>query len=206
MLALSVLPVLAMLASTAAGDPSWPPEVRALAARMQRIQTLQVKMRQEKEMAVFDEVIRCTGTLTIARPRRLAMDLEGPGGTRLVIDGDRMGMHYKALGRTERMSLAQEPRAKAVADHMFLFLDLDPEALSATYQLEVRSTAPVALRLTPRPEALRRIIRQVDIRFDSRGFVDELVLTEGNGDETRWTFDDPVIDAPIDPATFTLGP
>ena len=209
-----VLPALALLSAApitgapakAPAPPPVPPEVRAVADRMHGIRTLRVTMRQEKEMQVFGEVVRSTGTLTIARPRRLAMDLEGPGGTRLVIDGDRMGIHYKALGRTERMSLSQDPRAKAVADHLFLFLDLDPEALDETYLLEVRSVRPVVVHLTPRPDALRRIIARVEIRFDDRGFVDELLLVEGNGDRTRWMFDDPVVDQPVDPAAFTLGP
>ena len=144
------------------------------------------------------------GTLWLSRPRRLKMDLTGPGGSTLVINGNQMAMHFKALDKTERFDLARDPRAKAIADHLFLLLDADPTGLRQTYDLQVKGTAPLRLELVPKPEALRKIIAGVDIQFDKRGFVDELRMREGNGDITTWIFDDPVINQDIDPAEFQV--
>lgn len=189
-------------ASAAAGESV--PELRAVAARMRAIKTLQVSMHQQKEMSVFGEVIKSTGTLTLARPRRMVMDLEGPGGTRLVIDGNQMSMHYKALNKTERFDLTRDPRAKAIADHMFLLLDADPDALSGTYGIEVTARSPLRVRLVPQPAALRKLIRHVDIRFDHTQLIAELVIQEENGDVTRWLFTNPVVNEEIEATRFAL--
>ena len=111
--------------------PAVAPALQAVADKMRAIRTLQVRMRQEKEIRVLAETVKSTGTLTFARPRRLAIDLQGEGGTKLVIDGDAMITVYKALGRTERTSLSKDPRARAVAEHLFLLLEAEPKALAA---------------------------------------------------------------------------
>jgi len=195
-----------VVTAQAPGSPPRPPAaLEAVAAKMRTLISLQVDMRQEKEMAIFGETLRSRGTLVLARPRRLAMDLDGAGGSTLVIDGDRMAMHYKALDKTERFDLTKDPRAKAIADHLFLLLDADAAGLQETYALEVAATEPLQITLTPKPEALRRIIAQVTLRFDRNHFVDKLIIQEAGGDRTIWWFDDPVVDRPIDPERFSLA-
>lgn len=188
-----------------AGEPI-PPELEKVARTMAAVSSLRVTMQQQKEMSVFGEVLEATGELVLLRPRQLMMDLTGPGGTRLVVNGDTMAIHYKALGKTERFSLSRDPRAKALADHLFLLLEADPKALQGTYAVQITGRKPLQIRLVPKPEALRKVIRHVNVRFDARGFVDHLVLQEGNGDVTRWTFGDPVLNTKIPPHTFTLQP
>lgn len=188
-----------------AGEPAdLPAELQAIAVRMRTIQSLEVRMHQEKEMAAFGEVLKAEGKLVFARPRRLLMDLDGPGGTTLVINGDTMSTRYKALNKTEHKNLSRDPRARAVAEHLFLLLDADPEALSAVYRLQVLTTSPLKVRLVPKPEALARIIAHVDAKFDARGFVDELTLYESGGDTTRWRFDTPRINFAVDASRFRI--
>src|SRR5690606_24127919 len=122
---------------------------------MAKVGTLQVNMRQQKEMSVFGEMLEAEGRLVMARPRQLMMDLSGPGGTRLVVKGNAMTIHYKALNKTERFDLSKDPRARAIADHLFLLLEADPEALQATYSVEVSSEKPLTIRLVPKPDTLR---------------------------------------------------
>ncbi len=186
--------------------PTIPPELAAVAAKTRTIHSLEVRMHQEKKLAAFGETLSADGTLAFARPRRLAMDLSGDGGTKLVIDGDQMMMHYKALAKTERLSLAKDPRARAVAEHLFLLLDADPVALAEIYHLEVRAAAPLLVRLKPKSPALARLIAHVDARFDARGFVDEMTMTESGGDTTRWLFRDPVLNREPSPELFKLVP
>jgi len=195
---------LALIPTMASADDI-PPELAAIASKMQQIQTLQVTMHQKKEMKIFGEVLESTGTLVFARPRRLAMDLTGPGGNTLIVDGDQMIMHYKALKKTERMSLSGDPRAKAVAEHLFLLLDAEPRALLGVYDITIENKKPLIIRLVPKAEALRRLIAHVDTRFDARGFVDELVMHEPGGDTTRWLFADPVLNEKIPEARFKVG-
>ena len=186
--------------------PKLSPAIALVAEKMRAIKTLQVELREEKELKVLAEKVQARGTLVFARPRRLAIDLQGEGGTTLVIDGNTMPTVYKALKRTERVDLAKDPRARAVAEHLFLLLEAEPEALAAIYDLAVLEEKPLTMVLTPRPEALAKILRKVEARFDERGFVDRLALFEQNGDVTRWNFSAPHINEPVSESAFEVAP
>jgi outer membrane lipoprotein-sorting protein len=182
-----------------------PPELAAVAAKMRDIRSLSARLHQEKEIAALAEVVRNDGTFAFERPRKLALDLDGPGGTSLVINDGVMVMRYKGLGRTEITRLSRDPRARAVAEHLFLLLEADPEPLSSVYTLEVAHRAPLRVRLTPQAEALAKILRHVEAEFDERGFVSLLVITEANGDRTVWRFDTPTINQPIAAERFDVA-
>ena len=196
-----------IVAATALGDETGAiatasPAAQAIADKMRSIETLQVRMRQEKELQVLAETVKTEGTLTFARPRRLAIDLKGEAGATLIIDGDTMITVYKTLKRTERTSLSKDPRARAVAEHLFLLLEAEPKALAAVYDVTVLEEKPLTIRLVPRSDALAGILARVEARFDGRGFVDRLILFEKNGDLTRWEFDTPRINEPVPNSAF----
>jgi len=171
------------------------------AAAMRNISTLQVNMEQTKALVSLAEKVQAKGTLCFARPRRLAMDLNGPGGTQLVIDGDLLTMTYKALKKTETTNLTRDPRGRAIAEHLFLLLEAEPQQLTQIYGLTVVKEQPLRVELTPKSEALSRIIKRVEARFHNKGFVEHLVLEEQNGDSTVWEFSSPRLNQPLDPAT-----
>lgn len=203
-----VLLVLAAIAATPPAStpatPSIPPELAAMAVKMREVRSLTARVRQEKELAALAEVVRNDGRFAFERPRRLEMDLDGAGGTRLVIDGDTMAMTYKGVGRTERMQLSRDPRARAVAEHLFLLLDADPAELAKVYRLQVLQAKPLRIRLEPLAEALANIIAHVDADLDARGFVSMISIVEVNGDRTVWRFDAPTLNAPVPPQRFAL--
>jgi outer membrane lipoprotein-sorting protein len=190
-------------AATAAAEI--PPELAAVAAKMRGVRTISASLHQEKELAALAEVVRNEGTFAFERPRRLAMDLSGAGGTRLVVDGDVMVMQYKGVGRTERTQLSRDPRARAVAEHLFLLLDADPPVLAKVYRLTVLRQSPLRVRLTPLADALARVLAHVEADIDGRGFVSAMTITEGNGDRTVWRFDRPVINQPIPAERFAVA-
>jgi len=206
MLSFAAIASLLLLAPAPSVAPTVNPELAAISREMRAIFTLSAHMHQTKTLSVLDEVVESDGTLVFARPRRLAMDLAGEGGNTLIIDGDTMTMVYKALSNTERTLLSRDPRARAVAEHLFLLLEANPEALAPLYSLDVQHKAPLKIRLTPKAEALARILSFVDATFDKRGFVTELLLEETNGDTTRWTFDNPKINQPVSDNAFRVAP
>ncbi len=184
--------------------PAIPPELLAMAAKMHEVKSLTARVRQEKELAALAEVVRNDGRFAFERPRRLEMDLDGPGGTRLVIDGDTMAMTYKGVGRTERMQLSRDPRARAVAEHLFLLLDAEPSELAKVYGLEVLQPKPLRVRLEPLAPALAQIIAHVDADLDPRGFVSMITIVEAGGDRTVWRFEAPVLNVAVPPQRFAL--
>ncbi len=194
----------ALLCAPAPDSPTQgvPAELLALATKMRQVRSLTAVLSQEKELAALAEVVRTQGTFAFERPRRLAMDLFGPGGTRLVIDGDRMAITYKGLGKTERKSLASDPQARAIAEHLFLLLEADAEALAKVYDVAIVGRKPLVIELTPLHPALARLLRKVEATVDERGFVSQLTLTEANGDSTRWRFSSPAFNKPIPPERF----
>ena len=125
-------------------------------------------------------------------------------GTILIINGDEMILHYKALKKTERHQLSRDIRSKAIAEHLFLLLDANPESLSKTYTIKVVQASPLKIQLTPKAEALRKLIATIDAEISNRGYVAQLVLNESNGDKTRWRFTNPVLNTPLDGALFTF--
>lgn len=179
-----------------------PQSIDAFAKKMRDVQTLQTSMRQEKEIAALEETIKTTGTLAFARPQRLCMNLTGSGGTTLIIDNDRMTTIYKALNKRETTRLSTDPRARAVAEHLFLLLQAQPEALASVYELHLLHEQPLVLQLVPRAPALAKILKNIEAELDPRGFVKRLFLQEGNGDVTRWYFEQPRINEPLTDACF----
>jgi outer membrane lipoprotein-sorting protein len=196
--------VAALLLTLVAAEPSLPQELVTAAERLQQVHSLEARVYQEKRIAALTDVARDNGTFAFERPRRLAMDLGGPAGTRLVIDGDTMALTYKALGRTERIELSQDPRARAVADQLFILLEADVAALARVYSAAVLGKSPLRVRLTPLSETLGRIIAHVDATIAARGFVSAIDIVEANGDRTLWRFDEPVLNKPIPAERFAL--
>jgi len=182
-----------------------PDELTQMAAKMKQVQTLSVAMHQEKTLLAFGDTLQADGRLVFARPRRLWMDLTGPGGTTLAINDAQMAVHYKTLDKTEHHDLRRDPRAKAVAEHLFLLLDADPVALAAVYAVSLLKSQPLTVRLVPLAPALHDVISSVEAQIDANGFVSRLELLEANGDKTVWRFSAPVINQPVADSLFALG-
>jgi len=183
-----------------------PATLRALAGETRAIRTLQARLRQEKILTVLAETVRSEGTLAFARPRRLVVELGGEVGTRIVIDGDAMTTVDHALRRTARARLSSDPRARAVADHLFLLIDLDMSVMTRAYSLTVLGENPLKIQLVPKHEVLRQMIGRIELELDPRGFASSLALFETNGDVTRMRLDRAILNAPIDERVFGNGP
>lgn len=185
---------------------STPPnhELKKAALLLQSVQSLSATMHQEKELSLFGDVLKSSGHFAFQRPKKLRMDLSGPGGTILIINGDEMILHYKALKKTERHQLSRDIRSKAIAEHLFLLLDANPESLAKTYTIKIVQSVPLRVQLIPKAEALRKLIATIDAEISSQGYVSQLVLNESNGDKTRWRFTEPVLNTPINGDLFTL--
>jgi outer membrane lipoprotein-sorting protein len=197
--------LLALWACAVTAPEALPPALARLAESAGAIQTLSAELEQEKELAAFAEVTRSRGTFRFARPRRLRLDLDGVGGSTMLIDNDTMTVRYKTSGRVERTPLSSDAKARVVADHLFLLLSADPRALAPIYEVAVLEERPLLrIRLTPRAPALAKILASITASIDARALVHELVIREANGDRTRWRFTHHHLNEPLPDKLFQL--
>ncbi|MCK5689521.1 outer-membrane lipoprotein carrier protein LolA [Myxococcota bacterium] len=206
----SVFLFVSMLLLPAASETTIPAELLQIAKVMHSVQSLQAHMEQEKELSIFGEVLKSSGTLSFSRPGKLRMELTGDGGHTLVINDDEVAIHYKSLGKTERKKLATDPQAKAIAEHLFMLLDADPKALDKVYAISIiptvsdKQSKTTAIILKPKAEALAAIINRVEVEFNAQSFVKTLTIFERSGDLTRWLLSKQRSNIKLSQELFTL--
>ena len=169
----------------------------ARAARFPAVRTVTAILEQEREVSLVDEILRARGTLVLAAPAAMRLDLTEPepltliaaGGAVTVLDADGAPRPVPAeaagLARFARTMTDLLLGRAAPAGFQEHWEDDDTVALSAD-----EASAPFAA---------------IHLRFaPDRPLPIEIVLVERGGDRTTIRLRDVRVDAPVDAARLRL--
>lgn len=172
--------------------PPAPPTAESLLARFARSPGLSAKFREEKRMAVLDEVLVSEGTLHFARPGRLARHTLKPARSTVLIENGKL--RYGDSAGSREIDLRSNPTLKVFVESLLRLLEGDLTAIKAVYTIDFKAQGPAEkegwrLALRPRGEPLTRLIERME--FTGEGLVvREMRVIEAGGDVATTTFTD----------------
>ena len=142
---------------------------------------------QKKVIQGFKKPLLSTGDFAIARERGLAWNTLQPFASSLYITPNRL--RSVANGETTTLEASKEPGLKAFNDLLIALLSGQLQALNTQFTVTALSATPTgwSVTLVPTQAGLAQFIAQLQIQGGN--FVEQVVLTEGNGDHSTITFE-----------------
>ncbi len=156
-----------------------------LDARVAGVDSFTCDFRQERHLKLFRKPVVFTGTLTVARPRKLAWTMVSPVASRLIIDNDH-GIRC-VDGRAHRFDLASDPVMAAVTNQMWSFVNGSFASLPPGWELSLTGESTVEIR----PKGGGVFFSRIAVSFDPRELRPvQVELGQENGDRTIIRFHD----------------
>ncbi|MFN7138092.1 MAG: LolA family protein [Limisphaerales bacterium] len=195
-------------AFTSRAQDSSHPLISKWLAKQASLQTWSADFTQTRTLKAFAQPLVSDGQVWFAAPNRFRWELGNPPQTIAVRQPEQMLVFYPRLKRVEKYPLvgnemgqwrdalslleAGFPRSRQELDEKFRIRSLDERNGAAEITLE------------PRAAGARRMMPQLRIAFAIKDFT--LLATElhfADGSIMRNDFRNPVLNQPIDPATFS---
>lgn len=182
----------------AAVAQSAPPAAASTATQAQHLQAIAAQLNahapavlrgefsQQKVIQGFKKPLLSSGNFAIARERGLAWNTLTPFASSLFITPNRL--RSVANGETTTLDASKEPGLKAFNDLLIALLSGQLEALNTQFTISQLSVDGPRWSVTLQPEqaGLAQFIAQLHIQ--GQDFVEQVVLTEANGDHSTISF------------------
>lgn len=191
--------LIALLPATgvAAAAPDLAQSVRE---RLQQPEWLRGEFTQTKKVPGFAKPLVSTGNFIAARGRGVVWRTLKPFASELRLTQNEI--RATQGGQTSmRLDAAREPAVRLITTLMFATLNGDVSGLAELFELSgsTRGTG-WQLTLVPKPGALQRVLKKVELEGD--GFVRRIQLFEANGDESLIQLANPRTDGTPEPGLF----
>ena len=174
---------LAMAATTATTAAATAPDLaQAVRERLQQPEWLRGEFTQTKKVAGFAKPLLSRGDFVLARGRGVLWRTLKPFASELRLTRDEI--RATQGGQTSmRLEASREPVVRVINSLMFSLLNGDVGGLTELFELSgTVKGAGWQLSLTPKPGALRQVLKQAELEGDA--FVRRIQLHEANGDES----------------------
>jgi outer membrane lipoprotein-sorting protein len=163
------------------------PTLDQLLRGFQTMPGLSARFVEEKQIALLSRPVRSEGTLYFTPPGRLMRRITAPTDSAALIDGDTLT--FVGDGRREQIPLGSNEVVGGFVSSFRHVLAGDRAALERTFTLSFEALGGQRwrLRLTPRTDALRRFLTNMELVGDGPA-VETMVMREASGDVTTTTF------------------
>lgn len=201
-LALSAFLVLAICTGGRAQE--LPPDVLEQLHNMHHaIQTVSGSFVQEKNLAMFEQILISRGTFAIAKPGKIHWAYQEPTAFGFASDGKQIRRWNEQSGISKSSPLKLDPILSVIVDQMLAWSTMDTRALERHFSLALAADGPVILDLEPRAGQIRGLINRVRISLAPDGaHIQEIKVFEHDGDETRIHFDNVVLNQELPHGLF----
>ena len=190
--ALCFLSLLAFLpANGLAESMELQPLLNELKVAAAETETIKSDFVQEKNLAMFSEKLLSQGAFAYQKPNRLRWELLSPVASGFVLNGGK-GERWNSLSQERgHFSVDNDPIMGMIAQQLLAWARVDVDWLQSRYRMELQSTQPISLRLTPLDQGEAGFIDYLQILFavDKRHIAEVLMMEQG-GDSTLLRFTD----------------
>ncbi len=154
-----------------------------------KIESLQVRFRQERDLSIFFEPVVSEGVLAFVRPDRLHWEWVTPYPSLLVLNRGRIERYDVVDGEISRMRPAGEEMLRSVAMQMSRWMQGRFRESSDLFEINVADGESPRIVLTTRSEGLRKALERVEIELVSdQSRVNRVSLFAPNGETTVMVF------------------
>lgn len=189
--------VMLMIPAPARADEAQARErLSALKSELSDINSISGRFSQEKKLDFLNEPIISRGRFYFARPAYLEWEYLEPAPSGLKLDDGRVEAWTGPPEQRTKQPEAMAEAARMAAGQVMIWMNLDPEAISAAYVVSVVQEEPLILKVVPRRSAARKMIESLRVEFSSDGRTARRVLLREPESETTLTFSDVKLNRP----------
>ncbi len=166
----------------AAVDPSLLAKIDAAA---RSTQTLSAEFTQKNRMKLFKQELWSKGRLTFRAPRQIRWQYLSPDPSLMILDGKQATMRSPGAP-PQVFDLEKDATMRAIFDQLLTFVGGGSIAqIEVDYTVDMRGTATTpSLLLTPKAgSAVEKAFSRIELGFDAKTQVRQILLVEKNGDE-----------------------
>jgi outer membrane lipoprotein-sorting protein len=196
----------ALMLSTAAASDLFDEIYARSHALEASLQTVTARFTEETTSSLLATPVVSHGTLAVIRPARIVMRYSDPPGRILLIDGDQLTIVWPSRGIKETSNIGE---ARRRIDKYFV--DKSPNELRRSFTIAARVASDRANRnswevaMTPTRNQIRQGLTGLKLWIDRTSMMMRTIRMEfPSGDVKTLTFDDVVVNQPVDPRTFTI--
>ena len=163
---------------------------------------------QQRRLALLQQDIEITGNIVTDESGRLAWRVTAPLRYMLVLDGTNLRQWDEATGREQQMSLKGNPVFEVVARQMRGWFRGDFAPLLKDFDVRAPSDRPRSLVFVPHADSFAgKAVKQVTMTCrEDRRYLQELLIEEATGDQTRMVFTNTVLNATVTADDWKVGP
>ena len=168
------------------------------------ISTLQCSFVQTKELSIMNDKMVSKGTMAFARPNKLSWHYTSPYDYTFIIADDKVliGKGKNKNSIDLKSSQAFQGIAKMIAG------SVTGKSLTQTDDFDVKILADEQVyvaQLTPKTKRLKKMFASIRLTFNrSSSVMQQVEMTEANGDATTIVFQNVKQNQPLSDKTFTL--
>ena len=160
----------------------------------------------EKRFDHLAEPMRAEGRFFFARPDYLLWEQTAPDWSRLELAEGRVEILSGSPEAPVRQPEAKAEAAGQVARAILGWLNFDPQALAAAYEVSLDRPEPLTITAWPRRAGARKYLESIQIEFAFERPVVRLVILKEKNSRTFLTFDQVLLNQPRpEPAHGRLG-
>ena len=165
-------------------------EVTSLRDSLAKTQKLSARFEQTRHWAALKDALVTQGSIQYEKGKRLVWKTEAPSESELILVGTTATMSYPALHTTQTVDLNANPGMGKVFETIRSVLEADLSKLEPVFDIKVTQKSPLKLALHPKVPALAQAIQGLELAFDARFRLLQVVLREPSGDWTDIAFRD----------------
>lgn len=170
------------------------------------LRTVTARFTEESTSSLLSTPVISRGTLAVIRPDRIIMRYSDPAGRILLIDGDQLTIVWPSRGIKETSNIGE---ARRRIDKYFV--DKSPNELRRSFTIAAHVAADRAnpncweVAMTPTRSQIRQGLTGLTLWIDRTSTMLRTMRMEfPSGDTKTLTFDDVVVNQPVDPRTFSI--
>lgn len=164
---------------------------------------------QEKKLALLQRTVVIKGRLAVQQPDQLSWQVLEPIRYKMVIHGTLLKQWDEETGKIQSISLGGNPVFKVVVTQLRAWFSGQFDLLVKDFTVEADPGAESPrLVFIPREESFAfKMIGRVVMTFrPDKRYIQDLVIEERSGDQTRMTFTNTILNAAVDPLVWEVKP
>ena len=204
----SPLPLLLMIATTAAAEPMAQPELKDLLAQIRERRAaapdVHAEFQEQKTIHLLSKPIVSSGKIWFHAPDKFRREVIGNSPSTTVSNGHDLWIYYPNFKSAEHYTLGKRSPVDAVIAAINTALNL--ENVETTFQISAaKTTNGYELQLLPRSPSMKRMFQHFDLRLNSDLAVDRTDMVQPNGDRVVTIYSNQTR-AAISGSTFEFTP
>ncbi|MCK5617295.1 outer membrane lipoprotein carrier protein LolA, partial [Candidatus Pacearchaeota archaeon] len=160
----------------------------SLERKMSKIDTIQTKFVQTKDLALFNQIIEIKGSLFLKKPHMFAWHIDSPLKQIILLEDNRIKQWDEDTNKVQTFSLSENPSFNIAIEQMSRWISGEYLLLTDEYVIEILKKKPIQLKFTPLENAMAHsFIDSITILFqDDEKYIKEIMIQESSGDTTSF--------------------